>query len=156
MTEDGAPHRGTTRRSFLEKLFAGTLLMGGFGILSAVVAYLLPPSEVRAGLGPQRVKVGPAAEFHPDQGKLALVDAEPVWVVQTRGGFAALSAICTHKGCVIKWESARKLFSCPCHDGLFDERGNVVAGLPRRPLTRYRVGLVHGDVYVARGEDRPV
>ena len=139
----------TTRRSFLSKLLGGTLLAGASGVIAAIVAYLFPPSEVRSSLGPQRVKVGNAEDFPSGEGRLALVDDEPVWVVRLPSGFTGVSATCTHKGCIIKWESKRRLFACPCHEGLFDERGNVVGGLPRRPLTRLRVGLVGGDVYVS-------
>jgi cytochrome b6-f complex iron-sulfur subunit len=73
-------------------------------------------------------------------------------VVRLASGFVAMSAWCTHKGCVIKWDAPRRVFNCPCHEGRFDERGNVVAGLPLRPLTRFRVGLVGSDVYVSRAE----
>jgi Rieske Fe-S protein len=106
-------------------------------------------------LGPQRVKVGPASTFALGQGRLALVDDEPVWVLKLATGFVGVAATCTHKGCLIKWEGGRRLFSCPCHEALFDERGNVLSGLPRRPLPHFRVGLVAGDVYVARGGDHP-
>ncbi len=146
----------TTRRSFVSKLFTGTLLAWMGGAIAAMIAYLFPPSEVSSALGPQRVKVGKADDILPGEGKLTLVDDEPVWVVRLGTGFVGMSAWCTHKGCVIKWDEEGRLFRCPCHEGQFDERGNVTSGLPRRPLTRFRVGLVHGDLYVSRGEEREV
>ena len=145
-----------TRRSFLGKMMIGTLLAGGAAVVSVVSAYLFPPGEGGSGLAPQRVKTGRAVDLPPGKGKLALVDGEPVWVVNLSNGFAGMSALCTHKGCIIKWEEKRRLFSCPCHEGLFDERGNVVAGLPRHPLTRFRVCLVHGELYVSRGGNQEV
>jgi cytochrome b6-f complex iron-sulfur subunit len=145
-----------TRRSFLSKLFAGTLLAWMGGAVGAVVAYLFPPSEVSSALGPQRVKVGRPDDILPGEGKLMLVDDEPVWVVRVGTGFVAMSAWCTHKGCVIKWDEQGQLFRCPCHEGQFDERGNVVSGLPLRALIRFRVGLVRGDLYVSRGGEREV
>lgn len=140
-----------TRRSFLGKMMIGTLLAGGAAVVSVISAYLFPPSEGASGLSSQRVKTGRAIDLPPGKGKLTLVDGEPVWVVNVASGFAGMSALCTHKGCIIKWEEKRQLFSCPCHEGLFDERGNVIAGLPRHPLTRFRVGLVRGELYVSRG-----
>jgi cytochrome b6-f complex iron-sulfur subunit len=146
-----------SRRSFLTRLLGGTVLVGFAGVISAIVAYLVPPEAVQSGLGPLRTKIGKADDLPPGQGKLALVNDEPVWVVhQSQKGFAAFSALCTHKGCLVKWEEKRGLFMCPCHEGRFDEDGNVVSGLPRRPLTRFRVGLVHDELYVSRGDGRQV
>ncbi len=142
---------GTTRRSFVGKLLAGSVLAGLAAAVAAIVAYLFPPDEVSSALGPQRVRVGRADDILPGDGRLALVDEEPVWVVHLPKGFVAMSAWCTHKGCVVKWDDQAKLFLCPCHEGQFDERGNVVAGLPLRPLTHFHVGLVKGDLYVSRG-----
>lgn len=145
-----------TRRSFLTKMMAGTIFTGAAGIVSAIVAYLFPPDEVRSSLGPQRVRVGRVEDLELGQGKLVLVDDEPVWVIRLASGFVGLSGTCTHKGCLLKWERARKLFQCPCHEGLFDQRGNVVFGLPRRALPHYQVGLIRGDVYVARAAERSI
>jgi cytochrome b6-f complex iron-sulfur subunit len=143
-----------TRRSFLAKLFTGTLLAGLGGVIGSLIAYLFPPERVTAALGPERTRVAKAGDIPVGQGRLALVNDEPVWIVHLPSGFMGLSALCTHKGCIIKWEPNRRLFSCPCHAGRFDERGNVLSGLPRRSLARYRVGVVRGDVYAAGGEPR--
>lgn len=35
----------------------------------------------------------------------------------------AVSAACTHMGCIVQWQSADKKFHCPCHDGIFSEYG---------------------------------
>jgi cytochrome b6-f complex iron-sulfur subunit len=151
-TPDGTVPTPTdpTRRSFLAKLLGGTVLTGVAGVLSAIVAYLVPPEQVRSSLGPQRVRVGRGDDLAVGEGKLVLVDDEPVWVIRVARGYVAWSAVCTHKGCLLKWERQRKLFQCPCHEGLFNDHGNVVSGLPRRALTAYRVGLVGGGVYVSR------
>jgi Rieske Fe-S protein len=150
-----ATAREATRRSFLGRLLGGTLVMGAAGVVASVIAYLFPPATVRTSLGPQRVRVGRDDELAVGAGKLVLVNEEPVWVVKLQQGFVALAATCTHKGCLVKWEGARRVFSCPCHEGLFDERGNVVSGLPRRPLAHVRVGIVGGDVYVSSAGGRP-
>ena len=145
-----------SRRSFLSSLLSGTLLTAAAGAVGSIVAYLFPPEEALSGLGPQRVKVGNVRDLNAGEGKLVLVDDEPVWVVRSATGYTALSAICTHKGCVIKWEGKRSLFTCPCHEGLFDAKGNVVGGLPRSSLPRFRVGVVADEIYVSRFGDRVV
>jgi cytochrome b6-f complex iron-sulfur subunit len=142
-----------TRRSFLGRLLAGSLLVGVAGVISSVVAYLFPAGTVMSALGPRRVRVGKAADIPIGQGKLTLVNDEPVWIVHLARGFVGRSALCTHQGCIVKWQADRRLFTCPCHHGLFDERGNVIAGFPLRPLPHVRVGVVQGDVYVSSSEE---
>lgn len=53
----------------------------------------------------------------------------------------ALSATCTHLGCQVRWDGTSKRFRCPCHGGVFDERGNVVDGPPPRALDRVEARL---------------
>lgn len=48
----------------------------------------------------------------------------------------AFSATCTHLGCRVNWDSAARLFRCPCHGGAYDVAGLVVEGPPPRPLGR--------------------
>lgn len=62
--------------------------------------------------------------------------------------FSALSNICTHLGCPVRWDSARQAFLCPCHNGVFDRRGNVVSGPPPRPLDRFETKVDGGKLYV--------
>jgi len=56
-------------------------------------------------------------------------------------GYRALSAVCAHLGCRVKWDEARSQFRCPCHGGVYDRQGNVVAGPPPRGLDRLNVRL---------------
>ena len=53
----------------------------------------------------------------------------------------ALSATCTHLGCQVRWDAQTTNFRCPCHGGVFDAGGNVVAGPPPRPLDRIEARL---------------
>ncbi len=39
------------------------------------------------------------------------------------GKVVAVSAACTHMGCIVQWQSADKKFHCPCHGGIFTEYG---------------------------------
>jgi Rieske Fe-S protein len=68
-----------------------------------------------------------------------------VYVLMDNGrDFVAMSNICTHLACRVRWISDREQFFCPCHDGVFDKEGNVISGPPPRPLDRYEI-KVEGD-----------
>jgi Rieske Fe-S protein len=42
----------------------------------------------------------------------------------------AFNSTCPHLGCRVHWESDRKRFFCPCHNGVFDEDGVAIEGPP--------------------------
>jgi cytochrome b6-f complex iron-sulfur subunit len=62
----------------------------------------------------------------------------PFFVVRTSDTeITAVSAICTHLRCVIKWSGETRRFVCPCHAGAFDANGNVLFGPPKAALRQY-------------------
>lgn len=126
------------RRAFL------LMLAGGLGAFLAAAAgwpllrFLAPPSQAGAGtavaLPRSSVKVG-AAHFFEYRGK-------PAVVVQPKPGeYLALSAVCTHLGCVVQWQESKGEFLCPCHGGRFSSAGSVLGGPPPRPLEALAVSI---------------
>jgi glycine/D-amino acid oxidase-like deaminating enzyme/nitrite reductase/ring-hydroxylating ferredoxin subunit len=52
------------------------------------------------------------------------------------GGLHETSAVCTHLGCIIAWNSSEHTWDCPCHGSRFDEYGHVINGPANRDLNR--------------------
>jgi len=52
--------------------------------------------------------------------------------------FTALSNICTHAGCAVRFDGSSKL-NCPCHGSSFALSGAVLRGPATRPLKTYTV-----------------
>jgi glycine/D-amino acid oxidase-like deaminating enzyme/nitrite reductase/ring-hydroxylating ferredoxin subunit len=44
------------------------------------------------------------------------------------------SAICTHAGCVVHWDSSARIWACPCHGSRFHPDGGVINGPATAPL----------------------
>lgn len=61
--------------------------------------------------------------------------------------FIVYNLHCTHVGCPVNWSPPAERFFSPCHGGVFDAEGRVLAGPPPRPLDRYEVKIQHGVVY---------
>lgn len=144
-----ADRNGSDRRTFLSGLLKSSLALGLLSVLGGIVAYIFPPERREFNPGRLRLRVGRVDDFEIGQGKQVLFGGEPVWVLRLRGGFVALSAICTHQGCIVDWDEKRQLLRCPCHGGLFDASGNVVAGLPRRPLPHLRVEVLGDEIFLS-------
>jgi Rieske Fe-S protein len=52
-------------------------------------------------------------------------------------GFVALTSRCSHVGCPVDYVEAAQSFVCPCHGGVYDFRGQRIAGPPVRGLDRF-------------------
>lgn len=65
--------------------------------------------------------------------------------------FIAMSNICTHLGCRVRWIEEQEEYFCPCHNGIFAKDGSVVSGPPPRPLDRFEVKIEDDQLYVLGG-----
>ncbi len=71
-----------------------------------------------------------------------------IYVLNLGDGFAALSPVCQHQGCIVDIRGA--LLVCPCHGSTYDREGAVLRGPTERPLVRYPVVVTAGGELVIR------
>ena len=76
------------------------------------------------------------------------VDRQVIFLVKSAGGIKALSSTCTHLGCRVSWDTDAKQFKCPCHGGVYDKTGAVVAGPPPAPLASLMTRVDGDQVFV--------
>lgn len=97
-----------------------------------------------AAPGPTRI---PLAEL-PEGARVQVTHrGRPVEVRRTAEGVVARSLVCTHFGCVVRYDATQEAYLCPCHDGVYDARGQVLGGPPTRPLPTYEA-RIRGDAVV--------
>ena len=147
------------------KDFLGIATLAIGGVISFIlgipaVAYILGPALKKANdqdwiaLGStSKVELGVPTLF------TATVEQTAGWItnqqeltfyVLTENGrdFVAMSNICSHLGCRVRWVEDETQFFCPCHNAVFDKAGEVVAGPPPAPLDRFEVKVENDQLFV--------
>ncbi|MEZ4727270.1 MAG: Rieske 2Fe-2S domain-containing protein [Caldilineaceae bacterium] len=73
------------------------------------------------------------------------------WLVNTADGPKALYMVCTHLGCLYKWEPSQERFECPCHGSKFRYDGYYIKGPAPRSLDQFAIGRENGQIVVDTG-----
>ena len=134
-----------TRRRFLGLVFAGATAVGLGALVSPFIRYAYP---VLTGTVFEKQTVTTTDKVTADGFKFDYMDTPSMVIQQTDGNYAAFSLVCTHLGCIVKWEANNHIFHCPCHAGKFDETGKNIAGPPPRPLPRYNTRVEGTNIIV--------
>jgi cytochrome b6-f complex iron-sulfur subunit len=129
------------RRRFLRRL-------GQWSVVAALSTQFA--GAVRAFV--PRVLYEPSKKFKlgkPDQYPegVTFVPTHRLFVVRERNQFHVISAVCTHLGCTVEWNSEGDQFDCPCHGSKFKADGQRFAGPAPRPLPWYPLS-VSGDGFL--------
>ncbi|MFW2331046.1 MAG: ubiquinol-cytochrome c reductase iron-sulfur subunit [Nitrospinota bacterium] len=126
-----------SRRNF----FTASLAFLG-SVLTVLMSYplamfLWPRSNDTLG-GKRSVKLD-LSEVPLGDEKFIRFGQDPLIVINDNNNIVALSPICTHLGCIVKWKSKVAELHCPCHGGIFNTKGEVLGGPPPSPLPLYKV-----------------
>jgi menaquinol-cytochrome c reductase iron-sulfur subunit len=152
-----------SRRNFLTAATGaiGALIGGALSI--PAVAYVVGPALQRNETQ-NWIRIGAASKVELGTPTLfkATVTNQTGWIVNeeeisiyiyTENGrdFIALSNICTHLGCRVRWIEDQEQFFCPCHNAVFNREGEVLDGPPPKPLNRYELKIEDDQLFVLGG-----
>lgn len=124
------------RRDFLNEIAVGALGIAGLGSVAVTYQYFSPnvlfepPTSFRAG----------NPDLYPVHSVTFIQDQE-VYIVRMPQGFYAVSAVCTHLGCVTQWKPDAEIIACPCHGSKFKPDGAKIEGPAPRPLPHFSISL---------------
>ena len=123
------------RRGFIRGTTVAAIAIAGAGL-----GRIFPKSLAGASSGPKNIikgasfKVGQTHNFVSKAGT-------PAVLFRTKNGIFAYSAVCTHQGCTVQFNSASSKLQCGCHGAVFDpfNEAKVVAGPTNIPLAKIEV-----------------
>jgi len=83
----------------------------------------------------ERLLPHPVEELAPGEGRVMRAGAKMLAVSRDEDGtLRAVSAACTHMGCLVAWNPNEKSWDCPCHGSRFGVDGRVLHGPAVTPL----------------------
>jgi cytochrome b6-f complex iron-sulfur subunit len=148
---EDAGQEGMNRREFMT--YAWGAALGLLALEGGVATYMFMYPRFRAGEFGGKFELGLAASL-PGAGSAPQAEATgKFWLVNTQDGPRALYMVCTHLGCLYKWEESRGRFECPCHGSKFTREGFFIEGPAPRSLDEFVVEVVENGEVQARTED---
>ena len=121
--------RHLKRRDFLTLAGAGACACAAAGAGLVTLDFLEPKVLFEP---PTRFVAGTALDF--PEGTVRFDREHRAYIIGAPGGVYAMTAVCTHLGCITRFLSDENVIACPCHGSRFDIEGNVVHGPAPRPL----------------------
>jgi len=152
-----------SRRNFLAIATGAIGALIGIVIAIPAVAYIVGPALQRrteenwVRLGPtSKVELGTPTLFKTvveNQTGWILTEEEISVYALTEDGrdYIALSNICTHLGCRVRWITDQGQYFCPCHNAAFNKIGMVVSGPPPKPLDRFETKVENDQLFILLG-----
>jgi len=156
-----SPKSQINRRRFLSAAIAAMSSLIGAIVGVPAVAYIIGPAlkqqaEDWVQLGAiNKVDLGSPTLFKTtverQTGWISAQEEVAAYVLTENGqDFAAISNVCTHLACRVRWIEGEQQFFCPCHNGIFGKDGSVIGGPPPRPLDRFETKIENGVLFIRR------
>jgi len=83
---------------------------------------------------------GSLEDVRSGEGKIVNVDGKQLAVYRDdEQKIHAVSAVCTHLGCIVNWNSAEKSWDCPCHGARYNCEGQIINGPAVKNLEKSQV-----------------
>lgn len=137
-----------TRRDFFNEIAAAALGIAGLGAMTVTYKYLSP----NALFEPSTTFRAGSPDLYPVNTVTYLQDQQ-VYIVRTSEGFYAVSAVCTHLGCITQWRPDANVIACPCHGSKFKNDGAKIEGPAPRSLPHFSIALTaDGELLVDKLE----
>lgn len=131
------------RRKALGVLTSTAFAIAGGGTVITTIRYMRPNVLFEA---PTKITIGTLADI--PRGTLLVLTEQKLYVAHTDRGIFAMSSVCTHLGCMTRYDAETNAISCPCHGSKFDAVGAVTGGPAPRPLDRKLVTLEGAQLIV--------
>jgi nitrite reductase/ring-hydroxylating ferredoxin subunit/uncharacterized membrane protein YphA (DoxX/SURF4 family) len=125
--------RGFIRISSIAALTVATVGLGRLFPKSAAATVSATPQNI---IEDSSLSIGETFNFTSKSGS-------PAVLFKSRTGVYAYSAVCTHEGCTVQYNSASKNLQCGCHGAVFDPEsdGNALSGPTNKPLPKIKVAV---------------
>jgi cytochrome b6-f complex iron-sulfur subunit len=127
---------GVSRRDFLNEITAAALGITGLGGAAVTLNFISPNVLFEP---PARFRIGPPEDYPVNS--VTFLREQQIFIVRLANGFFAVSAICTHLGCITEWKPEDNLIECPCHGSKYTRIGTKVAGPAPRSLPHFNIQL---------------
>ena len=128
----------TTRRGFLG--WGAAVLIGVASLAAFLFTIFRMPFPTLLPEKSGRFKIGRRHDFTSETTKY--FHDEQVYVFADAEGIYAISAVCTHLGCVVNKDHYG--FACPCHGSRYRLDGRVEKGAATRDLPWYQISVLPG------------
>jgi len=115
--------------------WASTFDSNRLGPARGALTFLKENGNVARCFAQDRLLSGSAADLAPGEGKIVRDGLAQAAVHRDEAGkLHAVSARCTHLGCIVRWNTAERSWDCPCHGSRFAPDGGVLHGPAVAPL----------------------
>ena len=137
---------GARRRSNISLDRRGFIRISSISALSVAavgLGRLFPKQAAAVSAGPLNIIEDSALDVGQTYNFIAK-SGSPAVLFKSKTGVYAYSAVCTHEGCTVTFNSASRNLQCACHGAVFDPQseGKALTGPTNKPLPKIKVAVV--------------